>query len=794
MLARKTDRVQVYIRTKPTCQFADDLLELDTSTNTIKVHLPPHPTRGHIDNQQLDFSFTVDGLLHNVSQEEVFESCAEDLVSRALDGYSGTVLAFGQTGAGKTYSISGPGQSYRHRGILPRLIHNLYQEIDERYEQDVSIKASYLEIYNESLYDLLGGLNDSVSDKLVVTEECGVVGVKGLSVRQSRNEEEALNFLFEGETNRCIGEHMLNRVSSRSHCIFTLYIESRSRTHSTSRYFQSKLNIVDLAGSERLKKTGSGGNVQKEALYINKSLTFLEQVVVALADTKRDHVPYRQSKLTHFLKDSIGGSCQTILIANIWTEEEHIDETLSTLRFSQRMMCVRSTPQQAIQQDPYIMLEEYEKEIKHLRQELKLQDALSGRRDVSYEPMSEVQIKLMQGQIQKYIEGSIPELDIQNLRQVKELLSHFRTLVRSTSTSNSRTPTTVNTAPSVEIAAASTSSAVNTAHVHSTHTGRKEKSDRSGSRGGRTTQNLSRPAPQPVPEEKGKERDTQVGDIDSQGFGIGVVPSHLQGAHSNPITAATKKKSVPSNQQGPGVHEGGRDQDTSCSSLGSLRENNDAPPSKQEAFEEFKKERGRGINKVLVENKSILHEKRKILHEQTLALNDIKKEIDSHKHFLETNKLHERRETVLEQEEFENIHRLTELKGKYKELMNQIQVVRPQTEHCQVMVDQSRQKMLNEFETWYLQIFPLQNNTMVESDTVSTEQPTKQSKATDEYELERFERLKDEINRNNPESTAFYDAMYKTQLRKRSNSLKKPTSTTLSPNVRNKPPSTLAVN
>ena len=89
----------------------------------------------------------------------------------------------------------------------------------------------------------------------------------------------------------------------RSHCIFTLYIESRSRTHSTSRYFQSKLNIVDLAGSERLKKTGSEGHVQKEALYINKSLTFLEQVVVALADARREHVPYRQSKLTHFLKD-----------------------------------------------------------------------------------------------------------------------------------------------------------------------------------------------------------------------------------------------------------------------------------------------------------------------------------------------------------------------------------------------------------------------------------------------------------------------------------------------------------
>ena len=135
---------------------------------------------------------------------------------RALDGYSGTVMAFGQTGAGKTYTITGPGQSYRHRGLLPRLIHGLYQEIENRCEQEISVKASYLEIYNEVLYDLLSPSNEGTVDRLVITEESsGVVGVKGLSVRSARNEEDALNFLFEGDMNRCIGEHQLNRVSSR---------------------------------------------------------------------------------------------------------------------------------------------------------------------------------------------------------------------------------------------------------------------------------------------------------------------------------------------------------------------------------------------------------------------------------------------------------------------------------------------------------------------------------------------------------------------------------------------------
>ena len=159
-------------------------------------------------------AWTASGL-HSHCVLQVFSSCADDLVLRALDGFSGTVLAFGQTGAGKTYTITGPGQSYRHRGLLPRLIHKLYQEIENRYEQSVIVKASYLEIYNEMLFDLLGGLEEGGNDRLVVTEESGIVGVKGLSVRPANSEEDALNFLFEGETNRSIGEHMLNRLSSR---------------------------------------------------------------------------------------------------------------------------------------------------------------------------------------------------------------------------------------------------------------------------------------------------------------------------------------------------------------------------------------------------------------------------------------------------------------------------------------------------------------------------------------------------------------------------------------------------
>ena len=128
--------------------------------------------------------------------------------------------------------------------------------------------------------------------------------------------------------NRIVASHYLNRSSSRSHCIFTIYIETRSRVVSNAKYNVSKINLVDLAGSERIGKTEPEEVGQREAMYINKSLTFLEQVVIALCDRKRKHVPYRQSKLTHVLSDSIGGRNNTVLIANMWGEESQLEETV----------------------------------------------------------------------------------------------------------------------------------------------------------------------------------------------------------------------------------------------------------------------------------------------------------------------------------------------------------------------------------------------------------------------------------------------------------------------------------
>mmetsp|Transcript_27838 Transcript_27838/g.66135 ORF Transcript_27838/g.66135 Transcript_27838/m.66135 type:complete len:311 (-) Transcript_27838:897-1829(-) len=182
----------------------------------------------------------------------------------------------------------------------------------------------------------------------------------------------------------------MNKHSSRSHTVFTIHIESRPDPESEEATF-SKLHLVDLAGSERIQKTGSTGQVLREAVHINKSLAFLEQVVVALSERNRDHVPYRSSKLTHLLKDSLGGNCKTLMIANVWADPEHVDETISTCRFAQRMSCVANEAVVNVKQDSEKLVRELKREVEDLKAELAMHDQFASRSGVSYAPYSDSQ-------------------------------------------------------------------------------------------------------------------------------------------------------------------------------------------------------------------------------------------------------------------------------------------------------------------------------------------------------------------------------------------------------------------
>ncbi|XP_027642829.2 kinesin-like protein KIF9 isoform X5 [Falco peregrinus] len=376
-------RVHAFVRVKPTAEFAQDMIKFGPDNKSIAIYIKKDAKKGVVNNRQTDWAFRLDGVLHNTSQELAYETVAKKVVSEALVGYNGTIMCYGQTGAGKTYTMTGATAEYEHRGIIPRAIQQVFKATAHSVDP-FKVRISYLEIYNETLFDLLSTMTSSgTSDMQMAVVDCPQgVYVKGLSIHSVSHEEDALNLFFEGETNRVIAEHTLNKNSSRSHCIFTIYIESRFRLFSDVKCVNSKINLIDLAGSERLSKTGSEGQVLKEATYINKSLSFLEQIVIALADPKRDHIPFRQSKLTHVLKDSLGGNCNTVLVANICGEAVHVEETLSSLRFATRMKWITTEPVLNETCDREGTVKALEKEIILLKQELAMHDSLAGVVDV----------------------------------------------------------------------------------------------------------------------------------------------------------------------------------------------------------------------------------------------------------------------------------------------------------------------------------------------------------------------------------------------------------------------------
>jgi len=424
--------VKVVVRVRPTAQFAHGALNIDTERNKIDLKLDASHD-DVVNNQVNTFGFKFHKVLLNASQDTVYDSCAHEIVEQAYKGYNATILAYGQTGAGKTFTMVGGTQSFEHRGIIPRAVTWLFDMIASRTDMTYRVKLSYMEIYNEQMFDLLDNIGQT--DHLqIVDDHKGGVQVKGLTMVEVCNEQDVLNHFFDGENNRAVATHSLNDESSRSHTIFTLHIEAQSRVESSERVTLSKLNLVDLAGSERVKKTDTEGAGLEEAKFINRSLTYLEQCVVAACDKNRDHIPFRQTRLTNILRDSIGGNSHTLLLATIWGEKVHLDETLSTCRFAQRMMRVQNTPQANIHQDPALLLRKYEREIKQLKQELAMHDTLSGRSRIPYDEYNEDQRAALRTEVEEYLEEKKEDIELVNIRQMREILGkevHARTYALS---------------------------------------------------------------------------------------------------------------------------------------------------------------------------------------------------------------------------------------------------------------------------------------------------------------------------------------------------------------------------
>lgn len=310
--------------------------------------------------------FTFDGTYY-ISQttEQLYNDIAYPLVEGVTEGYNGTIFAYGQTGSGKSFTMQGVSEPAAQRGIIPRAFEHVFESIQCAENTKFLVRASYLEIYNEEIRDLLGS---DTKQRLELKEhpERGVY-VRDLTTHTVHTVGECERTMEQGWRNRAVGCTLMNKDSSRSHSIFTIHLEiCNTDTAGQDHIRVGKLNLVDLAGSERQSKTGATGERLREATKINLSLSALGNVISALVDGRSKHVPYRDSKLTRLLQDSLGGNTRTLMIACLSPADNNYEESLSTLRYANRAKSIQNRPR--INEDPKdALLREYQEEIKKLR-------------------------------------------------------------------------------------------------------------------------------------------------------------------------------------------------------------------------------------------------------------------------------------------------------------------------------------------------------------------------------------------------------------------------------------------
>uniref|UniRef100_A0A8C5PQV2 Kinesin-like protein n=1 Tax=Leptobrachium leishanense TaxID=445787 RepID=A0A8C5PQV2_9ANUR len=370
------DNVKVVVRCRPLNEREKAMgskmaVNVDEIRGTIAVH--------KVDStNEPPKTFTFDTVFGTDSKQlDVYNLTARPIIDSVLEGYNGTIFAYGQTGTGKTFTMEGVRAVPELRGIIPNSFAHIFGHI-AKAEGDTRflVRVSYLEIYNEEVRDLLG---KDQTQRLEVKERPDVgVYIKDLSGYVVNNADDMDRIMTLGHKNRSVGATNMNEHSSRSHAIFTITIEcSEKGADGNIHVRMGKLHLVDLAGSERQGKTGATGQRLKEATKINLSLSTLGNVISALVDGKSTHVPYRNSKLTRLLQDSLGGNSKTMMCANIGPADYNYDETISTLRYANRAKNIKNKAR--INEDPKdALLRQFQKEIEDLKKKLEEGEEISG--------------------------------------------------------------------------------------------------------------------------------------------------------------------------------------------------------------------------------------------------------------------------------------------------------------------------------------------------------------------------------------------------------------------------------
>ncbi|CAD5227302.1 unnamed protein product [Bursaphelenchus xylophilus] len=312
-----------------------------------------------------DKSFTYDFVFdRNSTQEQVYQACIRDLVEGVFKGYNATILAYGQTGSGKTHTMGtafdavSASVDSEHAGVIPRAAQQLFDGMESRRkhateagdpEPTFTIRVQFIELYNEDLIDLLSPDRHS-GVKIHEDRDSGQIVLQNATTMQTNTPIGILEILRNGALNRKVASTNMNKESSRSHAIFSVHIQqdcletihTENGEEKLASVISAKLHFVDLAGSERLKRTGATGERAKEGICINCGLLALGNVINALTDPKKGHVPYRDSKLTRLLQDSLGGNSRTLMIACASPNDVDFAETLNTLNYASRTKAIKN--------------------------------------------------------------------------------------------------------------------------------------------------------------------------------------------------------------------------------------------------------------------------------------------------------------------------------------------------------------------------------------------------------------------------------------------------------------------
>lgn len=371
------EMVQVVLRCRPINQ--EELLtgcvsvvKVNQLSNTVEIYNTKSYKTDYCKVYTFDAAYD-----YSCTNQSIFDQSVKGLIRSILSGFNGTIFAYGQSGAGKTHTMEGEGND---KGIVIRTFEEIFDIISKSCKTQYLVRASYLEIYRDNIRDLL--CTSNIKCELRESKELGVY-VKNISSFVCKNIKQIKTLIDSGNKNRCTGFTDMNARSSRSHAIVTITVEmGHMEDQSKSPVRVGKLNLVDLAGSERQSKTNTEGKRLKEASRINLSLTALGNVISALADNKGHFVPYRDSKLTRLLRNSLGGNSKTLMIANIGPANCNYDESLNTLRYASRARNIKNKPY--INEDPVdALLKKYQEEIKRLKMLLDVKDQIKNKEKIN---------------------------------------------------------------------------------------------------------------------------------------------------------------------------------------------------------------------------------------------------------------------------------------------------------------------------------------------------------------------------------------------------------------------------